>query len=185
MGEPYRKRLKRHEVSGHARYVTFSCFQRRPFFPGRVAAEWFLESLADARDRLRFQLWAYVVMPEHVHLLVLPPDGMPLRSILHAIKRPVAGRIINWVEKNAPSFLPKMTCGTGRRHFWQAGGGYDRNLWTSQEIHEKVRYIHLNPVRRKLVECAGDWRWSSYQSWMSGCDLLVPLDRETLPDVIE
>jgi putative transposase len=65
--------------------------------------------------------------------------------------------------------------------FWQRGGGYDRNLRTTRDIHEKIQYIHNNPVRRGLVDRPGDWAWSSYGMWEDGHDGVVGLDWESLP----
>ena len=65
--------------------------------------------------------------------------------------------------------------------FWQRGGGYDRNIWTAEEIREKMGYIHANPVRRGLLERPGDWPWSSWQAWTTEGDTPVPLDRHSVP----
>ena len=71
----------------------------------------------------------------------------------------------------------------GRRayRFWQRGGGYDRNIFTAVEAHEKLAYMHNNPVRKGLVEVAADWPWSSCRAWESGIDEPLPIDRESFP----
>jgi len=165
----HRKRCKRWDIPWNAHCLTFSCFQRRPFLGGRRAPVWFLESLDAARTKCPFDLWGYVIMPEHVHLIVLPHEGATISSILYNIKQPVTRRAVKWAEKNCPSFLPNMTerrpSGTCTRRFWQPGGGYDRNLRTTRDVHEKLLYIHGNPVRRGLVERPQDWPWSSWRAW--------------------
>ena len=159
------KRMRRWEVR-QPRFLTFSCYQRLPLL-GR--AEWrdaFVESLGAARDRLGFRLIAWVVMPEHVHLIVVPGER-PIPDVLRAIKQPVAQRAIRrWKEKDA-KVLRRIEVGEGRHRYWQAGGGFDRNLRDQDDLAEKVAYVHHNPVKRGLVERATDWRWSSAR-WYAG-----------------
>lgn len=92
-----------------------------------------------ARGKHEFDLWAYVFMPEHVHLVILPNRAeYDVSAILSTIKQSVSKRAIHWVKRNAPSYLPRMTerrpGGRTTLRFWQAGGGYDRNLWSPRYI---------------------------------------------------
>jgi putative transposase len=108
----------------------------------------FAAQLETVRQRLGIRLYAWVLMPEHFHLLLLPnlPET-PLSRILHALKQPLARRV-------------------GRR-LWQPGGGYDRNIYSNDELFEKARYIEFNPVRRGLVQRVEAWAWSSAR-WHMG-----------------
>jgi len=183
-GPTHRKRCKRFDVAGHAHFLTFSCFNQRPFFPGNHAHQWFLDALDSARTRRPFHLWAFVIMPEHVHLLVLPHEGVCVSDILSAVKLPVTRRAITWATCHNPDALKHMldVQPSGKRHqrFWQRGGGYDRNVKTIAEAHEKIHYIHANPVRRGLVEHPQDWPWSSWRAWEYDTDDPIRLDRDTL-----
>ncbi|MEZ6242724.1 MAG: transposase [Phycisphaerales bacterium] len=156
------KRLKRHEVGGHARYLTFSCFHRLPLFENPRIRDAFADQLFLARSRLGFKLLAWVVMPEHVHVLVLPdPPRVTVSAVLMAVKRPLSAKVLErWRELDAP-ILERVRDGSGRERFWQAGGGYDRNVFSAEEVFEKIRYIHENPVRRGLVGREEEWEWSS------------------------
>jgi putative transposase len=144
-----------------------------------------LDAINVARAVHPFDLWAWVIMPEHVHLLLMQHEGVAITAILKSIKQPVAKTAVAWVTKHAPQFLPRMLDfqPSGRRtyRFWQPGGGYDRNIWTWKEVHEKLGYIHANPVRRKLVQNPGDWVWSSFCAWQTGVDEPIGIDRESLP----
>ncbi len=71
-----------------------------------------------------------------------------------------------WRTLEAP-ILPRLLDSNGHSHFWQRGGGYDRNIVTESELFEKVEYIHQNPVRRGLVKRSTDWPWSSAR-WYAG-----------------
>ena len=141
--------------------------------------------MENARTRRPFDLWAFVIMPEHAHLLIWPHAGVRVSDILLTIKQPVTQRCVAWVKRSAPHFLPAMLDSqpNGKHffRFWQRGGGYDRNLWSTREIHEKIAYIHNNPVRRELVARAQDWPWSSLHAWETGLDQPITIDRQSVP----
>lgn len=151
-------------ASAHA--LTFSCFRRQPFLTRERACTWLIDALERARRDQSFDLWAYVFMPEHVHI-VLRPRGprFQVRSVLAAIKLRVSRRAVAFVTRNAPQFLPRMLeiqpNGQASHRFWQRGGGYDRDLHDSGTIHAMIDYIHANPARAGLVERPELWRWSS------------------------
>ena len=75
------KRRKRYNPTGEPRELTFSCYQHYTFLERDRTREWFREALEAARLKFGFQVWAYVIMPEHVHLLVVPdgPENSPAR----------------------------------------------------------------------------------------------------------
>ena len=160
---------RRYEGMGHARYLTFSCFQNRPFLSSGQAAGWFVQGLRAAREKQLFDLWAWVVMPEHVHVLVLPNEGVTVSRILSALKQPVSKRALVYLRRENPEGLTRLAdvqpSGRMSYRFWQRGGGYDRNIWTPAKVQEKIGYVHANPVRRGLVERPGEWPWSSWRAW--------------------
>ncbi|MBW2624239.1 MAG: transposase [Deltaproteobacteria bacterium] len=104
----YRKRNKRYDDPGHAHYLTFSCFHRQAFLTGNQAPGWLVESIEIARHSVPFDLWAYVFMPEHVHILVWPHEGIKISAILKQIKQPVAVRTVRYAKTHAPEFLKHM-----------------------------------------------------------------------------
>jgi len=157
-----RRTLKRREVPGHARYLTFSCYHRLPLFQNDRIKQLFVDQLDLTRQRLSLELYAWVVMPEHVHLLVMPDTPtITISHLLRALKRPVAARVLDrWRQLDA-AILKRVLDAKGQPHFWQPGGGYDRNIFSDEELLEKIDYIHANPVRRGLVDRTTDWPWSS------------------------
>ncbi|MCX5675696.1 MAG: transposase [Planctomycetota bacterium] len=181
----YRKRCKRYDVPGHAHYLTFSCYQRRPLLLEEPPRRWLMESLVAARSKIAFDLWAYVIMPEHVHLLVWPREGTPVSEILRLVKLPVAKKALLWAHRENPAFLAMMAApvdnGETAYHFWQRGGGYDRNLWSPADIREKIDYIHANAVRRGLAEHPQDWPWSGWNAWHGDGAAPVPIDMNSVP----
>ncbi|MFN0133656.1 MAG: REP-associated tyrosine transposase [Phycisphaerales bacterium] len=161
----YRKRLKRREEPEGVRFVTFSCERRLPLLGSAAIRDAFAESLVNARRRFGFQLFTWVVMPEHVHLLIRPPIGTPLDRVLRSLKLSVAERVLGrWKRLNAP-ILAKLQREGGGCRFWQKGGGFDRNVRSEAEFSRHVRYIHHNPVTRGLVPEPKDWKWSGVRWW--------------------
>ncbi len=184
MNVSHRKTCRRYDIPGDAHFLTFSCYKRLPLLARDRSRQWLLEALTLGRTRGQFQLWAYVIMPEHVHLVIWPQDA-PISSILTTIKKSTSNKALNWLEANAPEFLPQLADrqpnGKVAHRFWQRGGGYDRNLRSVSDIHEKIRYVHQNPVRRGLVSVATDWLWSSAHAWATGEDEPLAIDRHSVP----
>ena len=181
-----RRHRKSWDVDWSVHALTFSTFQRQPFFSGHRSPHWYLEVLSDARRECPFHLFAYVVMPEHVHLVLQPASGVLMREVLWRLKRPMTSRVVTWVRQHRPDFLPRMAdvrpSGRTTYRFWLRGGGYDRNLRSSSDVFEKIRYIHENPVRRGLVERPEDYPFSSAGDWINGKPGPVPIDWDHLPE---
>lgn len=165
----HRKKVKHYDGLNDAHFVTFSCYQRLPLLSKDRTRHWFLEALASARMKHRFDVWAWVIMPEHVHLLIWPRQRETrIASILSSIKKPVGYKAIQFLAEKSPAFLERLTVVNKNRtyrRFWQAGPGYDKNLNKVAAIHNVVEYIHANPVRRELVASPTDWPWSSAKDW--------------------
>ena len=144
------------------------------------------QAASGTRRKHAFDVWAYVIMPEHVHLLIFPSEEVySIADILLDIKRPVARRALRYVGEHAPDFLDRMMdeqpSGLVQHRFWQRGGGYDRNVVGARTIHDTIAYIHANPVRRGLVESPKGWRWSSAGFYDGHDDVPLVPDTATLP----
>lgn len=176
---------KSFDRDGDVHHLTFSTFGRQPFFPGTHAAGWFLRALADARQRCPFHLFAYVIMPEHVHLVLQPLPGVTIKSVLWHLKFPVTVEALAWA-KDRPESLALLAdarpSGQVVHRFWLRGGGYDRNLRSAADVHKKIAYIHDNPVRRKLTQRPEEWAHSSAADWILGRPGPVPVDWDFVPE---
>jgi len=177
---------RRYDGLGHARLLTFSCFQRRPFLRAVRTRDWFLHALASAKQRHAVHVWACVVMPEHVHLLVFPTDrDVRIGAFLASLKTPIARKAAAWVRAHAPSAAEAMTQthpgGQSVFRFWQRGGGYDQNLWSEKHIWHAIDYIHLNPVRRGLCGSLYEWPMSTARAHRGDADAVLEFDRQYLP----
>ena len=173
----YRKRLVRpqgYNDPGHAHELTFSCFRRIKLLSKDRSCEWLAAELVAGCQELNYALWAYVFMPEHVHLIVYPREReYETSGFLERIKGPVGRRAVRFLKAEAPEWLPQIRAKHGasfQHHFWQPGREHDRNVIRGQTLLKMIDYIHLNPVRRGLVEQARQWKWSS-AGWYEGSPL--------------
>lgn len=178
-----RRHRKNYNVPGHAHELTFSCYLRYKFLSRDRTCQWLADEIETARRNLQFDLWAYVFMPEHVHLIVHPrPKIHDVAVFRRAIKEPVAKKAIDHMQQHAPAWLARITRTRGdriERVFWQSGGGYDRNITEQKTLLAMIEYVHHNPVRRGLVERAIDWKWSSAAWYADRRD--VPIIPDPIP----
>ncbi|MGE3818790.1 MAG: transposase [Isosphaeraceae bacterium] len=170
----HRQRILRRrsfDEPGHAHELTSTCYRRYRFLAAERTCRWLAESIEQARRRHGFDLWAFVFMPEHAHMIVRPRvGGAGVAGILQGIKQPVGRRAFPYLEAHAPHWLPRLTRRRGgrtERLFWQSGGGYDRNITEPRTLKAMIDDPHANPVRRGLVERDVDWPWSS-AGWYQG-----------------
>ena len=167
----FSKRRRRYDEDRLPRELTFSCFRRFRFLERDRTRQWFIDALQEARQRWPIAVWAWVIMPEHVHLLVAPrQSGVKVGKFAGYVKEHTARPAIKWLKEHAPEFLPSIAVQEGavtRRRFWQPGGGYDRNILKDRTLIAAIEYIHANPVRRGLCERPEDWEWSSAR-WHAG-----------------
>jgi len=124
--EIHRKKCHRYNIPGHAHELTFSCYKRRAFLTDDTFRLYLVESIIRAKSIHQFDLWAYVFMPEHVHLLIWPRNQIySISEILLSIKQSVSRKALLYLRKYNPQKLKLME--TGQKHtlyrFWQDGGG--------------------------------------------------------------
>ena len=166
MTELHRKQVRHVHEPGDLHELTFSCYQRRPLLTNDLWRQDLAEVIDRSCRRHQFGLLAYVFMPEHVHMLVIPLTSVVnLPRLLADIKRPTSLMIKQRLVKCDSLLLQSLTIrqrpGVYVFRFWQEGPGYDRNLRTPTAIQAAMNYIHENPVRRGLCHRATDWKWSS------------------------
>jgi putative transposase len=148
--------LVRYQQHGHLHSVIFSCDQRRPYLGTPEARNLFEDALERMRIRYGFFVKAYVVMPEHVHLLLSETNTKTLYLAIQAIKLSVARR-------------------RAERPFWLSRY-YDFNVFTESKVTEKIDYLHRNPVARGLVAHPQEWKWSSFRHWFTGEEGTVQIE---------
>jgi putative transposase len=183
---PKFKTCRRYNDAGHAHALTFSCFRRQKFLASPRSCQWLVDAIDLARRKHEFDLWAYVMMPEHVHLVVCPRrDEYDVSRFLSTLKLSVTRKALAFMRLEAPASLSLMldVQPNGQRHyrFWQRGGGFDRNLWSDKAIVAEIDYVHANPVRRGLCERPEDWAWSSSADYSLTRSGPLSIDFASLP----
>jgi putative transposase len=152
---------KRYQCQRCLHFITFSCYRRMKLLDSAAARDIFGRELERVRRWYRFYVSGYVVMPEHVHLLVSEPEASELSVVLQMLKQITS-------RKLRPRDLPR---------FWQVRY-YDFPVWTDRKRVEKLRYIHRNPVHRGLVARPEDWKWSSFVHYATGTAGIVEIESQ-------
>ncbi|HEV2469375.1 MAG TPA: transposase [Candidatus Sulfotelmatobacter sp.] len=142
-------------------FITFSCYQRMRLLDSVAARDTFEQELERVRRWYGCFVTGYVVMPEHVHLLVSEPERKKLSLVIQMLKQ-ITSRKLKALDQ------PR---------FWQARY-YDFPVWSEAKRIEKLRYIHRNPVKRGLVERPEDWKWSSFVHYATGIEGAVEIESQ-------
>jgi len=176
-----RKVCQRYNLPHHVHELTFSCLHKLPLLSRDETRTWFIEALSHARRLHDFKLLAYVLMPDHAHVLLFPNRATYfIPKILQSIKEPVSRKAMNDLRRNAPERLERLavTWPDGRieHRFWQQGGGFDRHTVEMDAVWNMVSYIHDNPVRKGLVASATDWEWSSAAAYNGSTKVKINVD---------
>ena len=178
----YDRPYRRFDEPWDAHELTFCCFQRRAFLMRDRSRGYFVDAVRKARENHSFEVWAYVLMPEHVHLLIWPrEEAYSISDITKSIKQSVARTAIAWLRRENPSGLAVLATGQGScpYRFWLDGAGYDRNIRKADTLRSVIDYIHNNPVRRGLVDSPEKWCWSSFCEWEYDQAGPISLDKES------
>ena len=144
-------KLVRYQQCGCFHFVTFSCYRRQPLLGAVTAYSVFERALEAVRLRYGLVVAGYVLMPEHVHLLVGEPSRSSLSVALQVLKQQTSRKLK----------------ARGETQFWQRRY-HDFNVWSEEKRVEKLRYMHRNPVKRGLVATPEDWPSSSFRHYATG-----------------
>ena len=166
--------LERRYGFGHLHFITCSCYRRLPLLGSAESRNQFVTILGEVRTKFCFALVGYVVMPEHVHLLIGEPPRATPSDVMRELKQRVARALLR-SDSSAPWNESPARDRSHPRAFWQTRF-YDFNVWTRKKHNEKLNYMHMNPVRRGLVKNPNDWPWSSHRAYMKTAPVLLSVD---------
>jgi putative transposase len=152
--------LKQFQKAEALHFITFSCCHRLPLLAAPEPKNIFEAVLEETRARHQARIYAYVLMPEHVHLLVNEPPMILLAQLLKALKQITSRKLKG-----------------KRERFWQERY-FDASIRGAEDRSEVIRYIHRNPVKRGLVASPGDYRWSSFHHYATGMRGVVEIESE-------
>lgn len=180
--------LRRHDEPGHTHFWTISCYRRLQFFHDDGVKRVVIEALRTLQTDFGVCLVAYVVMPEHVHVLLYPHARgndvpIPIGNVLQVFKQYV-GR--HGKQRLRDVWRRRQRLWSEPLNRWARGAfdkqevmntrGYDRNIFTERELREKLNYCHKNPFTRGLVTDPADWKWSSYRYYELGDRSVLPMN---------
>jgi len=178
-------RLHRYNFPGHTHFLTFSTYRRLTFFWHDSIKRIAINGLQLLQSKFHICLVGYVIMPEHVHLLIYPhPRGdltpIAISILLHAYKKHVGYEGKKQLKRlaNSPHGLwsPALTQWlANKKPFWQTRG-YDFNIDRHEILIEKLNYCQKNPLTRRLVTRAEDWVRSSYRFYEFDDGLSLKMD---------
>jgi putative transposase len=127
------RELVRYQQAQTYHFLTFSCYGRKPLLNSPSAYDCFEQQLEAIRQRYQLIVAGYVLMPEHVHLLVNEPRTASLSIAIQVLKQQTSRKLSK----------------RGEAQFWQRRY-YDFNVWSEKKTWEKLQYMHRNPVKRGL-----------------------------------
>lgn len=158
MGQKWTNR----DLPGALHFLTGSFLKRVPVFTEQACCEAFIETCTQLREKFPFKLIAYVLMPDHVHMIVNPPKGN-IRDLASAIKSLSAKGFTNSTQKF--NFTRRKPDSNGSiNQVWQESFKA-LPLWSNWMVWQKINYIHANPVKAGLAPAAKDYKWSSFRAF--------------------
>ena len=170
--------LKHYDHDGRARFITFCTHKRIPILTNASFRKVIVECLEEVRKSYGLCLLGYVIMPEHIHLVVVPPKELKLGPVIGELKRISAKRIHELLHVNNGDLIERLiVTRNGRQRFalWQRRC-FDHNCRSDESVWEKIEYCHNNPVTRGLVSEPDDWQWSSCRWYQGSQDVVLTMD---------
>ena len=163
-------------------YLTMVTFRRVPVFKSKEACQFFIDVLKETKEKHPLKLIAYVIMPDHAHL-ILNPVECDISLIGKELKGKSGKRIVNWLKENSFSTsleklkLPKAQKRNHSYAVWQKKVT-SIDLESPKFIRQKLRYIHMNPIRAGLCDHPAEWEYSSYHAYLQHKDGDVPIEMD-------
>jgi putative transposase len=142
-------RLRRYEVENTPFFITTQTYRNQKFFLNKDRAEIVIDYIYRAKEKMIDFLLAFVVMPEHFHLLIVPESKYSISQVMLFVKKGSSRVIHNKENTNG--------------HLW-AKRFFDRGIRSEQELFKTIEYIHNNPIKRGLAVDIGDYPFSSASS---------------------
>lgn len=137
---------------GSTLVITQHTWHREPLFSRAENVDLLQDRLALCKGKYPYELHAWVVLPDHFHLLVEPAAGVVVGSLMHCVKAMFTK------EYRRREGLPKDA------QVWQKGYGA-HGIEAAADFGRAIDFIHLNPVHHGLSQAPGEWEWSSFKEW--------------------
>lgn len=173
--------IKHFVIEGHIYYVTTNVYNRLPIFTRPSFIIPLLDSLNYYRYQHHCKLLGYVIMPDHIHVILFPIGESQLGDFMRDFKRFTSGRLVRQVKvegitewSNAFAKAGEAT-NRGENKVWQ-DDYWDKNIYSEKFLRQKLNYIHRNPVRANLVAEPDGYPYSSYRNYTKNDHSLIEVD---------
>lgn len=160
-----------HGEGTYVHYVTFSCYKRRKLLTPDICKRIVIGTLGSQLRRQNGTCLGFVVMLDHVHAMVWFPDEHQISLFMNKWKKLTSKQVAMTYARDFPNYWAKLD---EREYVWQVRY-YDFNIYSEKKMHEKLEYMHNNPVRAGLVKEICEWPWSSAQWWHQGKSVGIPI----------
>ena len=174
---------KRYRIEGSIFYITSNIYDRIRIFTRPSFTIPIIDSLNYYRYQYHCKLIGYVVMPDHIHLLIWPTAEKVITDFMRDFKRFTSGRITRqakvegkteWIKR-----FEEVGTETQRAEYkvWQ-DSFWEQSIYTEAFLRQKLNYLHLNPVRAGLCASADDYLYSSYRNYYQDDQRIIEIDKE-------
>lgn len=160
-----------HGEGTYVHYVTFSCYKRRKLLTPDICKRIVIGTLGSQLSRQNGICLGFVVMLDHVHAMVWFPEEHQISLCMNKWKELTSKQIAATYARDFQNYGSNLE---GREAVWQPRY-YDFNLYSEVKMHEKLEYMHKNPVRTGLAKEICDWPWSSARWWHQGKSVGIPI----------
>ncbi|VAX41693.1 hypothetical protein MNBD_PLANCTO02-2196 [hydrothermal vent metagenome] len=155
----------------YAHFITFSCYKHRKFLERNQPKRILLGVLNSQLSKQKAKCIGFVIMPNHVHIIVWFPEPNQLSMFVKQWKQQTSVKIKQFFQENFPDYFSQIS---EQEPIWQRKY-YPFHLYSQEKIEEKLNYMHMNPVKAELVEKSIDWQWSSARYYELGKSVGVPI----------
>ncbi len=186
---------RRYDEYLHVHFLTVSCNRRLQFFRYDPVKRVFVDGMVRKGAKLGIRWVGYVVMPEHVHLLLFPmsvgaDEPVGISTVLHDLKQ-YTGRdgkealrsIWREVRTLGRPPMDAWALSSGAKPFWKTRA-YDFNVTTEKTLHGKLDYVHRNTIARGIVQRPEQWEWSSYRYYECDDDAVIAMHWDGLWPIV-
>lgn len=169
-------------IDGHIYYVTTILYNRLNLFTCSSYVIPLIDSLNFYRYQHQCKLLGYVIMPDHIHLMLWPQTEDGLSTFMRDFKKFTAVRLIRQAEAERKTDILTAFAEAGQEtersqnKVWQ-DSYWDKNVYSERFLRQKLNYIQRNPLRSRLVTDAAIYPYSSYRNYVAGDDSLIEIDR--------
>lgn len=160
---------QRINISGQIYFITTRTFNNQRIFKNSEYCQILLKNLDYYRSKLKFKLLAHCLLPDHLHLLILPDEEFDISKIMQLIKYRTASDVRKLCSREPGSRLRKTNI------IWQKSF-YDKAIRSEKELYNVINYINYNAVKHHLVENLKDWPYSSIHNYEEISQKLVKID---------